>query len=378
MNVNNGTTLRQPRFGYFPILGLVLTNFLTNSVIAKLAALGSLRLGSDSTPLLHGNVHQHRDQPYWNAVSNPYGPPPPTTSIIEAIAGHYEQPSYETQHVHHHHHHVPSLTQQQIVHIKERPTEIIINGGDNETSFQAGEVEGTTSNAPLLFDVESECYGCNTNLEKPNFDDTFVGESRNLLSIELSNQDETSKVAKRSTSYNNKNNNRRYTNVRKNNKYIVQRRRPQRPFYPDYFYDYAEDRFYNKYNNYRRRKPTRRPVDSYDDSDLDDDSFAEEEESFESEELSNPKKKQQTSKTKKKSKLKQKHIKEDSDEDISEVEDESESVKIKDIQAFLRQQNTTIITNITTTMESPTSTESTTSAGYGKMLILSTPMSFFL
>lgn len=166
VTANYGTVLRQPRFGYFPLLGILLTNFLTNSVIAKIASLGSLRLGYDSTPSIHTNVNQHRDQPYWNAVSNPYGPPPPTTSIIDGIADHFEPASHhETQHVHHHHHHVPSLTQQQIVHIKERPTEIIINGGDNDTSFQPGDVEGTSSNAPVLFGVESECHGCNTNLE---------------------------------------------------------------------------------------------------------------------------------------------------------------------------------------------------------------------
>lgn len=311
--LDNGPSLRQPRFGYFPLLGLLLTNLFTNTVLAKIATLGHLRIGNEGFPLPRPGIDPHYNRlQYWNAVSNPYGPPAPESTIVEGVT---EPTSHqEAQYFHHYHHNIPALTQQQIVQVNEIPSEIIINGVDNETT---GFTEKTSSSQPIIFD---DCHGCKTNIERPVqnilFDEAFKN----------SNGDELKSVVKRSTRD-------RSSSNRKSNKYTAQRRR--RPFYPDYFYDF-EDRL----NFFRRKQPLRRPFDNYDDSDLES-----EEESLE--ETNKSKKRKSSNNRKSSSSSKQKDRNEDS-EDLEDDDDDEE-----DVRKIKQRQNTptpptTVITNGTT------------------------------
>lgn len=242
----NNSIHRQPRFGYIPLFGLLLANVLSNSVLAKYAPLGALRLSYEPLPWLHKPTHYqnaHESYHYWHPVGNSYGPAPISSSETA------------NQHIHHHHQ-FPGTTQQQIVNIHERPTEIIIGDTDTEATDQ------TETSSPLVIIEEKHDIPLFKNsLEKPE-EKNLTPESRSLPSALLAflanATTPSTKKVKRGTG--------KYTKTRKNNKYISQKKR--RPTTTsDYYYDSYEDTTTTRRYQPKKKTQQRRPlVDSYEES----------------------------------------------------------------------------------------------------------------
>nr|XP_023017165.1 uncharacterized protein LOC111506357 [Leptinotarsa decemlineata] len=247
---------RQPRFGYIPLLGFLLANLLSNTALAKFAPLGALRLSYDPVPWLPKPSHTHGPHPdfYWHPISNPHGPPSPVTLATTD--------PHEPQHIFHHH--ISPGTQQQIVNIHERPSEIIVEDTEPESTDQ------TETGATILFDDSNALQGIGTSIEKPGIDEPYAIESKSIplgLMEMMTNATTVSpkKIVKRGTPN-------RYQKVRKNNKYIYQkRRRYPTTTTPDYYYDDSYEDITTSTRRYstpkRRTSRPRRPIlDSYDES----------------------------------------------------------------------------------------------------------------
>ncbi|KAG5881808.1 hypothetical protein JTB14_004107 [Gonioctena quinquepunctata] len=251
---------RQPRFGYVPLLGFLLANLISNTVLAKYASLGALRLSYDPVPWLPRPSHtqdSHTGYNYWHPINNPQGPPAPVTKA--------PTDSHELQHIYHHHQISPG-TQQQIVNIHESPSEIIIEGG---------EPDQTETVSPLLLAESDRFQELDTSIEKPGFDEPFAIESKSMpmrFAEFLSNTTASKKIVKRGTPD-------KYTKVRKNNKFIQQKRkRNPTTTKPDYYYDDSYEDYSTatrRYQPKRRSSRPRRPIiDSYDDSESNNDSYS--------------------------------------------------------------------------------------------------------
>ncbi|CAG9816722.1 unnamed protein product [Phaedon cochleariae] len=246
---------RQPRFGYVPLLGLLLANLLSNTAVAKYAPLGALRLTYEPVPYVQPAHQSHHVTDYWHAVNNPDGPPSPSVGSTETT---------EPQVIHHHHHLPPTGTQQQIVNINERPTEILIG----ETETEGAEQAETT---PVIFEEPAPVL-LDSNLEKPGME--LIADESRMIPTELlaliSNNSAlaTKNIVKRGTSN-------RYVKTRRNNKYANQKRRRIPTTTPEDYYDSYEDASATttttrRYKPKRRTSKPKRPIlDSYEDSESD-------------------------------------------------------------------------------------------------------------
>nr|CAI5845362.1 unnamed protein product [Callosobruchus analis] len=116
---------RQPRFGYIPLLGVFLSNLLSNTAVAKYIPLGAVRLSYDPIPLLRPVSHPI---PSHHHYSHDPSPPPPS--------------SEEVQHFYHHHY-LPHINQNQIVNILDKkPTEIVVETDTEEPTETSTEHQG--------------------------------------------------------------------------------------------------------------------------------------------------------------------------------------------------------------------------------------------
>ncbi|KAJ8958761.1 hypothetical protein NQ314_006377, partial [Rhamnusium bicolor] len=226
---------RQARFGYGPLLGLLLANFLSNSAIAKYAPLGALRLSYEPTPWLSQNdptydSHSSYDPyNYWHPIKNPYGPPlPPPTSAAETT---------DAQHFHHHHHINPPPNQQQIVNINERPSaEIVIEDDDSDTDPQ--KVDANLENPHIVEPIAAESIISPIQVSIFSNNDTHITpKPKNPVK-----RGAPSRFARRNK--NNSHKHRRYTTT------------------PEYDYDSYED--FSTTSRYKPKRKTepRRPIDS--------------------------------------------------------------------------------------------------------------------
>ncbi|KAJ8923783.1 hypothetical protein NQ315_010365 [Exocentrus adspersus] len=311
-------SFREPRFGYGPLLGLLLANFLSNSAVAKYAPLGALKLTYEPIQWrpINSPSLQTEQLSYWHPINNPYGPPPPPSTGSEG------SPTSEGQHIHHHHHisPLPPSNQQQIVNINERPpTEILIEGEEEPGEGTEVTVTDTASHFQDAIAEESVHQTVNT---------TAVEETTTLT---------PKKSVKRGIS--------------NPNRYRESNRRRKPANYYDY--DSYEDDITTRGKN--RVKP-RRPVDSYEDED-----------DYDYEITTRPyKKKRRTTVKPKRNKYKTKRkpqrvttVVNDYNDDDYDYEPVTQIVILRQRQTTLPPE-TTITTGRTTTESSTTTTEAST------------------
>lgn len=242
-NFNQTDMHRQARFGYFPLLGLLLANLLSDTTFAKYAPLGSLRLSYDPIPRVKPLYTQAVQSSYWTPIQHANEPQRVPLYSGESGEQHY-----------HHHHHIPpsSVSQHQIVNIRDRPTQIVIE----DSSEQNTEPNAGNTVQSLIAEGTDNFPSLTTNIEKPDGEpeEPLPVESRTLSPqlieiIQNGTHLPTKSLVKRGTQY-------RYK-VRKNNKYMNQyqkRRRYPTTTTPDYYEDTYED------ITTRRSKPRRQPT----------------------------------------------------------------------------------------------------------------------
>ncbi|KAJ8984528.1 hypothetical protein NQ317_010999 [Molorchus minor] len=324
---------RQARFGFGPLVGLLLANILSKSVVAKFTPSSAFKISYEPIPwTIHESGHNS-----WYPINEPHDPTlPPIVANSDTS---------EAQHIHHHHHISPP-NQQQIVNINNNgrpPTEIIIDSDYDSTDMTGPD---TTENSRLSTIIEENSYfeSAKTNLESPRLYDEPVASESNTLRVKRPDETNTTsdliskKSVKRGAS--------RYNYRKRNNQQKLTR-----------ILQHAGI-------DLKKRTNQRRPVDSYEES-------TEEYEEYDSYELTTKpyKKKRRTTTTVKSKRTKPKNKKkpltviDDDDKQTDEAEPITQIIGIRP-----RQETTTLetmITNGTTTMTPPIYSSNITGYGYG-------------